>query len=469
MKAALYRISTAASIRTNLTTGISLAIFALTLAVSASAQSQPMNGLMGPAVFGLGRTAQGDQQQTALTPEVSSSVAPASPSFTLGAMGYTPRGLAGFPGRVAQGSDAAEFPSGSAKPQWSTNFRFTHDTLLEAQSAVYDQATATMIVFGGLGAFSDLSFTDTNAVLLLAPANGNGNWTTLIANGTAGSPAARDSHSAVYDSANNRMIVFGGESWTSGTMLNDVWVLSNANGQGGAAAWTQLSPSGMPPAARLLHTAVYDAANNVMTIFGGGIGGGQVFSDVWALSHANGLGGTPAWTQLSPNGGPPSGVIDSSAVYDPNNNIMTVFGGANTALTSQTNGVWTLSHANGIGGTPQWTKILANGAPHSPAKRATQTGVYDVANNRMIIFGGYQYPGPRAFNDVWVLANANGLGGTPTWTRLKPTGGPAGVPGTRYFHTAVYDAVNNQMMVFGGDNDESIYAITWVLSHANGL
>jgi hypothetical protein len=323
-----------------------------------------------------------------------------------------------------------------------------------------------MMVFGGID--WGMEGSDTNAVLLYAPANGNGNWTTLIANGVAGSPPARQIHTAVYDSANNRMIVFGGVNGTFTQDFSDVWVLSNANGQGGTATWTQLSPSGSPPAARYGHTAVYDAADNRMIIFGGG-NLTLDFSDVWVLSNANGLGGTPAWTHLSPGGSPPTGVFSSSAVYDPANNIMTVFGGANLPFTAYSNGVWTLSHANGLGGTPQWTNIVANGAPGSPAKREAHTAVYDTANNRMIIFGGAAFSGPSSisgFNDVWVLTNANGLGGTPVWTRLRVSGL---APGTRFSHTAVYDAINNLMMVFGGENLDAAYYITWVLSDANGL
>src|SRR6266849_2466254 len=376
----------------------------------------------------------------------------------------TPHILPRLPGPVAPGSDATQtLISPATTPAWTSNFRSTFHTGLEALEAVYDQATKTMIVFGGLDA--GLGGADTNAVLLYAPANGDGLWSTLIANGAPGSPAARDAHTAVYDSANNRMIVFGGEIFTSQTVLNDVWVLSHANGQGGTASWTQLSPSGTLPAARGLHTAVYDPATNVMTIFGGFGSNGLGLSDVWVLSHANGLGGTPAWTKLLPSGGPPSGGYGSSAVYDSTNNIMTVFAGANHTVTASTNGVWTLSHANGVGGTGQWTNIVANGAPGSPAKRESPTAVYDVANNRMIIFGGSPFPDLGAFNDVWVLANANGLG-TPAWTKLRPTGV---LPGTRFFHTAVYDAINNLMMVFAGDNDEAIYFVTWVLSDANGL
>ena len=348
----------------------------------------------------------------------------------------------------------------AATPAWTSSYQFSQQSGLVAASAVYDQTTNTMTVFGGIGSLGGAA---TSAVLLYAPATGNGSFSILIPDAAPGSPLGRVGHSAVYDSANHRMIVFGGLGLNSTTFFNDVWVLTNANGQGGAAAWIQLSPTGPLPAARDLHTAVYDAAHNEMIVFGGGQ---PYLTDVWVLKNANGLGGTPAWTKLSPTGGTPSGVDAGTAVYDPSNNIMTVFAGLNVGGTAGTNGVWRLLHANGRGGTPRWTNIVANGAAGSPAKREGCSAVHDAANNRMIVFGGGVFPGTRSFNDVWVLTNANGIGGTPAWTQLKPAGLP---PGTRYFQTAVYDRVNNQMIIFAGNNAEAIYFVPWVLSGANGL
>jgi hypothetical protein len=262
------------------------------------------------------------------------------------------------------------------------------------------------------------------------------------------------------------MIVFGGTTEAEAP-FNDVWVLSHANGQGGTPVWTQLSPSGTPPAPRYSQTAVYDSKNNRMTVFGGY--GPGYFSDVWVLSHANGLGGTPAWTQLEPSGTPPTGVVYASAVFDPNDNIMMVFGGEDNGATAYSNGVWTLSHANGLGGSPQWANIVADGATGSPAQRAVHSAVYDATNNRMMIFGGEEFSGfarHNGLNDVWVLANANGLGGTPAWTELKPSGG---LPGPRIAQTAVYDANTNRMIMFAGENNDAAYYVVWALSGANGL
>src|SRR5690242_12187543 len=249
------------------------------------------------------------------------------------AFGQQPEGLSRYGLRVPAGSVAQDSAAGDVTPllttpKWSTNYAFTSDTGLSLHSAVYDASTKTMVVFGGVDWGAEQS--STNAVLLNTPANGNGSWTTLIANGATGSPSARAGHTAVYDHAGNRMIVFGGVICLFGcttSYLNDVWVVSNANGQGGTAVWTQLSPSGTPPGGRWGHTAVYDSKNNRMIVFGGAAS--AIYSDVWVLSNANGLGGTPAWTQLAPSGTAAAGGWLASAVYDRVNNIMTVFGGEN--------------------------------------------------------------------------------------------------------------------------------------------
>ena len=142
------------------------------------------------------------------------------------------------------------------------------------------------------------------------------------------------------------MIIFGGNLGSS--CANDTWVLIHANGIGATPTWTQLTPTGGPPAARLGHNAVYDQNNNRMIVFGGGTcAGSQFFNDVWILSNANGSGGTPAWTQLSPAGTPPAARKGAAAVYDVNGNRMIVFGGIGTG--SSLNDVWILSNANGLG------------------------------------------------------------------------------------------------------------------------
>jgi hypothetical protein len=63
-----------------------------------------------------------------------------------------------------------------------------------------------------------------------------------------------------------------------GSTGNDAWALSLA----GSPAWSELSPTGSPPSAHHGHTAIYDPVRDRMVVFGG-VGGG-VLDDVWALS-----------------------------------------------------------------------------------------------------------------------------------------------------------------------------------------
>jgi hypothetical protein len=203
-----------------------------------------------------------------------------------------------------------------------------------------------------------------------------------------------------------------------------------------------------------------------MIIFAGDDVCGTNFNDVWVLENANGNGGTPTWMQLSPLGGPPPVPRDDSpAVYDPVANRMTIFGG-NPSPTF--NDAWVLENANGLGGTPTWVQLSPLGL--LPLARSANSAVFDSTNNRMTIFGGSTNIPPGIVNDVWVLSNANGIGGTPTWTQLSPTGGP---PVPRRQHSAVYNPSSDVMTIFGGGTNVptccSALNDTWVLTDANGI
>jgi len=327
-------------------------------------------------------------------------------------------------------------------------------------SAVYDFANNRMVVFGGKTTIEE-SFND---VWVLKNTNGLGgtpSWVELTPDGML--PSERHSHSAVYDAANNRMTIFGGHPGLS-PFVNDVWVLKNANGLGGTPSWVRLTPMGKSPELREWHSAVYDAANNRMIVFGGM--GAHSFNDVWVLKNANGLGGTPAWVELTPTGTAPVAREGHSAVYDAANNRMVVFGGFTAYYKSFFDEVWILTSANGLAGTPGWVRLMPTGSVPD-LLRGDHSAVYDAANNRMVVFGGWVTSPERYFNDSWVLTNANGLGGAASWTKLNPSGV---APLKRELHRAVYDAGGNRMVVFGGSVSASVFRIdVWVLMSANGL
>lgn len=199
------------------------------------------------------------------------------------------------------------------------------------------------------------------------------------------------------------MIIFGGTPECAPN-YSDVWVLENANGNGGQPTWTQLAPTNAI-AGRYAHSAVYDQANNRMIVFGG-TPNNQLTNEVLVLTNADGTGGTPSWIVLTPSGSPPPPRFFHSAVYDPSTNSMLIFGGQ--ADSTVLNDVWMLSNANGLGGQPAWTQLSPAGPLPLP-RGQIQNAVYHVATKRMIMFGGTECSGPGitgCFNgvDTWVLA-----------------------------------------------------------------
>lgn len=319
-------------------------------------------------------------------------------------------------------------------------------------SAVYDAVTNQMIVFGGTDRNTG-NFNNVTALSLAASPQ----WTPLSPAGNA--PGPRAGQTEVYDSINSRMIVFGGGLGNSSPCANDVWALSNANSLTGTPTWNQLSPLGSPPAPRRSHSAIYDSNSNRMIIFGGNDCFSGFYNDVWVLSGANGLGGTPEWTQVIPAGTPPSPSLGHSAVYDSNSNRMIVFGTLNAGMHS--NQTWVLTNANGIGATPTWIQLAPTGTLIPPT--IGHAAVYDPSSNRMTILGGGDVTDSNA---TWVLSNANGIGGTPAWIQINPSGA---LPPPREGFPAIYNAVKNEVTIFGGYSNGPVLNDVWVLKGANGI
>jgi hypothetical protein len=267
-------------------------------------------------------------------------------------------------------------------------------------------------------------------------------WSQLV---TTGSPPVVFTNVANYDSTHNRLIVFLPRG---GVLASDeVWILTHANGLGGTPTWSELQTTGTAPASQFGASAVYDAPANQLIVYGGcSAACGSPLSDVYVLKHANGLGGTPAWSHSSPTSAIPR--EQHSAVYDPRSDSMITFGGGLASFGTDQNDTNVLFPANG--GTPAWTTLTPSGGP--PGVREGASTVYDTAHNVMILFGGSEListccPYNQSdYNDVWRLSNANGHGGTPAWTLVTPEGAP---PPPRASHSAVYDPCHNVMYVFG--------------------
>lgn len=291
-------------------------------------------------------------------------------------------------------------------------------------------------------------------------------WTQLnpTPDPTYGTPSLRFSNSTVYNTTSNRLIIFGGEGAFSSSVFNDVWVMTNADGTGGPPAWIMLNPIGGPPGGRTAHVAVYDQENNRMIIQGGYTQPGfceGVVSDVWVLSNADGSSGTPTWTQLSPTGTAPARRY-AGAVYDMANNRLIVNGGDPAGCGPGVNDTWVLTNANGLGGTPAWTKLAPTTPSNLPGDMSGGNTGYDAVSNTLI-----RSLAVNGSLSIWLLSNANGVGGSPAWSQLVTGAGPVvqnWIAGTS-IGGGVYDRGTNTFVLFGGNTSSSE---TWTLVNANG-
>jgi len=183
-------------------------------------------------------------------------------------------------------------------------------------SAIYFPDEDALIVFGGRSDIPESSAVNDLTRLSLGPSEG---WASIE---VGGGPSARYAHSAIYDAAGKRMIVFGGtDDWMSGT--NDVWELALAQGTG-QAAWRQLQPTGAAPRGRYNHAAAYDPNLRWMVVFGGTRDGRTEFNDVAALDLS---ADPPAWRTLQVSGTARVELTGTTAAYSAAAGAIVFYGG----------------------------------------------------------------------------------------------------------------------------------------------
>ena len=102
-------------------------------------------------------------------------------------------------------------------------------------------------------------------------------------------PSARAGHAVAYDTARQRVVLFGGRA-EGGTAQGDTWEWDGAD-------WTQVADTG--PDARSEHALAFDANRQRAVLFGGQAAGPALRSDTWEWDGAD-------WTQVADTGPGPS-------------------------------------------------------------------------------------------------------------------------------------------------------------------
>lgn len=276
-------------------------------------------------------------------------------------------------------------------------------------------------------------------------------WTHLYPTGTT--PEARQSPGAVYVKTDSdsfgSMYIFGG---IGASLYNDMFRLTLRPQQ---ETWTSITIHGSWPEPRTGFVMAYDNVNNKILGYGGDKSNYIVVGDNWRFNFDSlgwGKLDTSAWF-LSPN---PR--VSPYVCYNDSENIMFLFGG--TAFPNW----WKCDAWKWNVASATWEQISPYG--EIPFPRQGGVSIYDRLNDRMVFFGGQmgtnQYG--ELTNETWSLGPLSSS--MCRYELLQPTGSPP--PKIRH-SVAVYDRLNQRMLVFGGrDEYNNYYNTVWSLSLQQG-
>jgi hypothetical protein len=231
-------------------------------------------------------------------------------------------------------------------------------------SVAYDSSRGALILYGGLQSAS-VQFAETWSW------DGR-QWMQHSVSG----PGFREAAGMAYDVARGKVILFGGAQ--NDAILNDTW-------EWVGQTWKRLSTSG--PSPRFPGGFVYDGGRKVVLLCGGhhiDFSGGrfQTFDDTWKWNGA-------AWTQIMTNG--PTPRDGARAVFNAKSKQVVLFGGIQiTPAIRFLNDTW-------IWDGSRWTEAAVDGPP----ERGHHAMAYDVARDRVMVFGGTNGPGPQLLSDTW--------------------------------------------------------------------
>lgn len=331
------------------------------------------------------------------------------------------------------------------------------------QCSVYVPSADRLYVFGGNeGVWEFLPLNDLWAFDLASA-----RWAQLAPENTdlpGLLPTKRFRHACVYDEATHSILVFGGmtqdDPINAATVLNDLWKYDIA-----ANSWNEIKPEGQVPPPRYYHVAALqpqkqkEGEGNVMVVFGG-IDEAKRLNDLWKydiatnkwqLAKPSGSRFTPpplsnpaaratddgeylytfggqrwwgyqgiinsvfkchlptnTWSEVSTKGTPPDPMIGASAVILHGGQSVLVFGGYDVDG-FYVNDLHLLNLA-----TSTWLEVKVEGQS-VPGKRYAHSAMLKLASadQSMLVFGGYSdfVGNAHNYNDLWQLSIATSLAG----------------------------------------------------------
>lgn len=157
-------------------------------------------------------------------------------------------------------------------------------------SIAVDNATGIAVLFGGVKDTSTTSVvaSDTWSFSITDSSGPIWSWVSVAVSNPSVGPGLRRGHTAVFDAARNRMVVFGGRADTSDSATDScLYVLTFTNNSRTVGSWTRVTPTGPHPSPRYDHMLAYDYGfgewRDSAFVFGGELGGGAKSNELWRL------------------------------------------------------------------------------------------------------------------------------------------------------------------------------------------
>ncbi|MBK8900197.1 MAG: hypothetical protein IPM53_03350 [Anaerolineaceae bacterium] len=264
-------------------------------------------------------------------------------------------------------------------------------------------------------------------------------------------PEAISSIKAVYDTNRQTAVLFGGEYWSA--QLSD-WVYVNETWEWDGVDWVQRFPAHQP-SRRTKHAMAYDPIRGVVVLFGGHDTSGDL-NDVWEWDGED-------WVEKRPSFAPPIRCCHS-LYFDPERGKTVAYGGLTGSYFYTDGWAWDGSEWEAIyfeGTAPQtsghdleyfppagYTLVLPNLTLQGNSWNTTQFDLapeyrrhaemaYIPETEQLILFGGLE--NEELYDDTWLLT-ADG------WQQLDLPQSPPG----RWGQAMFYDEVRGHVVLFGG-------------------
>jgi hypothetical protein len=249
-------------------------------------------------------------------------------------------------------------------------------------------------------------------------------------------PPPREDHTLVLDTANDRLVLFGGED---GDTSRATWTYDIADDR-----WTDVTRPGAP--ALEGHVAIYDPRRLRMVVFGGmrvEEDDRDLEEETWTLELDRASPRHLEWSTLPSARHGPAPRREHDGAYDPVRHRFLVFGGRQRTSSSFLDDVWTLDL-----GRDAWSEVATHGARPNPIRQSAVG--FDPEANELTVFGGevqtFGSGGDKKertlpVNQLWVLELETGR-----WTDRTP------YPPPMYDHAGVFVPEYGTTLIYGGSS-----------------